>query len=193
MGEIAANGLRMIEEDEATGEVAALYEEIKREMMLPVVPNFMKVLAVSPAALAIQWKSMRALYEHSTLPASLTSMIFYAIAEQNECQYCSASHELTCRTLGIDEETLHKLINDLPHLTPERIRATIQFALKLARAPKSLVRADYDNLRAYGVGDDEIVEIIQIASLGGSGDVLADGLKVDVDTHVLEGLAELAA
>jgi uncharacterized peroxidase-related enzyme len=182
----------MIEEDEATGEVAALYEEIKREMMLPVVPNFMKVLAASPAALKIYWISFRAFVEHTTLPSSLSSMILYAIAEQNECQYCSASHELSCRTLGIDEETLQTLINDLPHLTPERIRATIQFALKVARAPKSLVREDYDNLRSYGLGDDEIVEIIQIASLGGSGDVLADGLKVDVDALVLEGLAELA-
>jgi uncharacterized peroxidase-related enzyme len=193
MGEIAANGLRMIEEDEATGEVAALYEEIKREMMLPVVPNFMKVMAVSPAALKIYWISFRAFVENTTLPASLSSMILYAIAQQNECQYCSAAHELSCRTLGIDEETLHTVIHDLPQLTPERIRATLQFALKVARAPKALVREDYDTLRAYGVGDDEIVELIQIASLGDSGDILADGLKVDVDTHVLEGLAELAA
>src|SRR5688500_936671 len=119
MGEIAANGLPMIEEDEATGEVAALYEEIKREMMLPVVPNFMKALAASPAALTIYWVSFKALMQHSTLPSSLSSMILYAIAQQYECQYCSANHELTCRTLGIDEETLYTLIHDLPHLTPE--------------------------------------------------------------------------
>ena len=152
MGEIAANGLRLVEEDEASDEVAALYE-------------------------------------HSTLPQSLRAMISYAIAEQNDCQYCSAAHELTCRTLGIDEETLHKLVNDLPHLTPERIRMTIQFALKVARSAKSLVREDYDALRAQGVSDEELVEIIQVAALASSGDVLADALKIEVDRAVAEALA----
>jgi uncharacterized peroxidase-related enzyme len=189
MGEIAANGLRMVEEDEATGEVAALYEEIKREMMVPEVPNFFKALGASPAALMIEWASFKALYQHGTLPQSLTAMIMYAIAEQNECQYCSASHELSCRTLGIDEETLHKLVNDLPQLTPERIRATLQFALKVARSPKALVREDYDDLRAQGLSEEELVEIIQLAAMASSGDVLADALKVDVDRAVSEALA----
>ena len=189
MGVIGANGLPLIEEDEATGEVAAIYEEIKREMMLPEVPNLFKVLAISPAALAIEWATFKAMFEHRSLPQSLAAMISYAIAEQNECQYCSASHELSCRTLGIDEETLNKLIHDLPNLSPERIRGTIQFALKVARSPKSLVRDDYDALRAEGVSDEELVEIIQLAAMASSGDVMADALKIDVDSMVTEALA----
>ncbi len=189
MAEIAANGLPLVEEDEATGEVAALYEEIKREMMVPEVPNLFKALAASPAALAIQWTMFKALYEHSSLPQSLSAMISYAIAEQNECQYCSASHELSCRILGIDEETLHKVVNDLPNLSPERIRATIEFSLKVARSAKSLVREDYDALRAQGVSDEELVEIIQLAAIASSGDVLADALKIAVDSAVSEALA----
>jgi uncharacterized peroxidase-related enzyme len=189
MGEIAANGLRLVEEDEATGLVAVLYEEIKRDMMVPEVPNIFKALATSPAALAIEWAKFKTLYEHSTLPQSLLAMILYAIAEQNNCEYCSASHELTCRTLGIDEETLHKLVNDLPHLTPERIRATIQFALKVARSPKALARDDYDALREQGVSDEELVEIIHLAAMASAGDVLADALKIEVDRAVSEALA----
>ena len=188
MTQIAANGLPLIDEDEATGEVAALYEEIKREMGFPMVPNFMRALAASPAALRIHWTAYRALLEHSTLPQSLSAMILYAIARQNECQYCSASHEMACLTLGIDESTLQTLIEDLPHLTPERIRTTIQFALKVASKAKALVRDDYDRLREEGLTDGEIVEIIQLASIGSSGDVLADALKVEVDQGVAEML-----
>jgi uncharacterized peroxidase-related enzyme len=188
MAQNAINGLPLIEEDEATGEVAALYDEIKRVMLVPAVPNIMKALAVSPAALAIYWASFSAFYKHTTLPQSLTAMILYAVAEQNECQYCSAAHEVSCRTLGIDEATLHKLVNDLPHLTPERIRTTIGFALKVARNPKALDRDDYDALRAQGVSDEEIVEIIQVAAIGSSGDVLADALRVEVDPMASEAL-----
>jgi uncharacterized peroxidase-related enzyme len=189
MGEIAANGLRLVEEDEASGEVAALYEEIKREMLVPEVPNVFKALGASPGALAIFWSWFGSLYKYSTLPQSLLAMIMYAIAQRNECQYCSATHELSCRTLGIDEETLLKLVNDLPHLSPERIRATIQFALKVAASPKTLAREDYDALRAQGVSEEELVEIILVASMAGSGDTLADALKIEVDPSVSEALA----
>ena len=189
MGKTATHGLPMIEEDEATGEVAALYEEIKREWGMPAIRNYMKALAASPAVLTTWWAGKRTFYQHTTLPESLITMIFYSIAVQSECEYCSAIHELSCRTLGVDEETLHTLVNDLPQLAPERIRATIEFALKVARAPKSLAREDYDVLRAQGVGDDEIVEIIQIAALGSSENILADALKVDVDDQVRQRLA----
>jgi uncharacterized peroxidase-related enzyme len=189
MAETAANGLPMIEEEEATGEVAVLYEEIKREWGMPAIRNFMKALAASPAVLTTWWAGKRTFYEQTTLPESLITMILYSVAVQNECQYCSSIHELSCRTLGVEEETLHTLIHDLPHLTPGRIRGTIEFALKVARDPKSLAREDYDSLREYGVGDDEIVEIIQIAAIGMSENILADALKVDVDTQVRQRLA----
>jgi uncharacterized peroxidase-related enzyme len=188
MTQLAANGLQLIEEHEATGAIAETYDEIKRMLGVPVVPNFMKALAASPAALAIYWASHRAYLQHSTLPQSLSAMILYAIASRNECEYCSANHELSCLTLGIDEATLRTLIEDLPHLTPERIRLTIEFAIKVARSPKELRREDYDNLRAYGVSEEELVEIIHLASLGSSGDVLADALKVEVDDVVVQAL-----
>jgi uncharacterized peroxidase-related enzyme len=188
MNVIEANGLPLIEEEEATPDVAQIYTEIKQGLQTPVVPNFMKALAVSPAALSIFWAWERALLDHSTLPQSLTAMILYAVARQNECEYCSAAHELTCRTLGIDEDTLRLLIEDLPQLSPERIRKTIEFALRVARSAKSLVREDYDTLRTEGVSDEEIVEIIYLAAMGSSGDVLADALKVSVDDSVAEAL-----
>ena len=184
----AGIGLPLVEEHEATGRVAALYAEIKREMRVSAIPNYFKALAVSPATLAIFWAYYRAFLEHSTLPASLTAMVLYAVAQQNECEYCSAGHELSCRTLGIDEESLRLVVEDLPHLSPERIRMTIQFALKVARAPKSLAREDYDALRARGVSDDELVELVHIAAMGNAGDVMADALHIEVETAVSQAL-----
>jgi uncharacterized peroxidase-related enzyme len=188
MAEIAANGIPMIDEHEATGPVAAIFEDIKRTMGLPVVPNFFRAMAASPAALAIEWAMQRAMIEHATLPKSLSAMILYAIAQRNECEYCSASHELSCLTLGIDEATLRTLIEDLPNLNPERIRKTIEFALKVAKSAKALTLADYDALRDLGVTEDELVEIIVLAAKGSSGDVLADALKVEVDDMVAQAL-----
>lgn len=180
--------LPIIEEEEASGEVAHIYAEIKRDMQLPVVPNIMKALAVSPAALAIYWDFNRSFYKYTTLPESLTSMILYTIAESGKCEYCSAVHELTCRTLGIDEETLSRLVEDLGNVSPQRIRVIIEFALKASHAPKSLVAEDYERVREQGVTEEELVEIILIAAIGKYSDTLADALKIEVDSLVAEAL-----
>lgn len=182
------SNLPMIEEQDATGQVALIYADAKRELQLPIIPNAMKALAGSPTALTIYWNMIRGFYQHSTLPQSLVSMILYTIAERGNCQYCSATHELTCRTLGIDETTLSALAQDLSHVSPQRVRAIIEFAERAAHAPKSLQAEDFDRVRAEGVTDEELVEIIQIAALGVYSDILADSLKIEVDATVAQAL-----
>ncbi len=188
MRQAIANDLRLIDEENAMGQVAQIYAEVKRDLQLPVVPNMMKALAVSPAALATHWDFSRSFYQHATLPESLTSMILYAIAETGNCTYCSAAHELTCRTLGIDEETLRALVEDLGSVSPERVRAIIEFALKASHQAQSLVAEDYERLRALGVTDAELVEIVHVAAIGKYVDTLADALKIPVDSLVAEAL-----
>jgi uncharacterized peroxidase-related enzyme len=182
------SGLPIIEEEEATGETARIYAEVKRDLQVPVVPNYVKAVAVSPAALAIIWDFQRSFYQHTTLPESLTAMIHFTIAESNNCQYCSAGNEFTCRTLGVDEETLRALIEDLSDVSPQRLQAIIEFALKVSHDPQGLVAEDYERVREQGVTDEELVEIILIAAIGKYNDTLADALKVEVEPMVAEAL-----
>ncbi len=188
---LATNGLPVIEEDKATGEVAEIYDQVKRELQVPFVPNFLKALGASPDMLALQWDMTRAYYKHTTLPQSLIAMISYTIAQKNDCTYCSASHELTCRTLGVDEGTLDKLVKDLGNVKPERIRAIIEFALKVAKDPQGLVRADYDKLREQGITEEEILEIIIVAAVSVYSDIVADALQIEVEGMVSESLEQL--
>jgi uncharacterized peroxidase-related enzyme len=178
----------MVEEDEATEEVAQIYAEIKRDMQVPFVPNYFKALAISPAALTINWDSFRSFFHHATLPQALTAMIHYTIAKSRQCEYCSATNELTCRTLGIDEETLAALVENLGNVSPQRIRAIIEFSLKVAHNPQSLVAEDYDQVREHGVTDEELTEIIVIVALGNMSDTLADALKIKVDAPIAMAL-----
>jgi alkylhydroperoxidase family enzyme len=151
----------------------------------------MKALAASPDMLALQWDMTRAYYKHTTLPQSLIAMISYTIATKSDCTYCSVGNELTCRTLGIDEETLDKVVKDLGNVNPQRIQAIIEFALKVAKDPQGLVRADYDKLRDQGVMEEEIVEIIVVAAVSVYADIVADALQIEVDTMTAEALGQL--
>jgi len=177
----SVSDLPLVEEHDAAGEVAQIFADIKREMQMPIVPNIFKAVASSPAALAIYWNALRGFIQHSTLPQSLASMIFFTIAERGQCQYCSATQEFNCRALGVDELTLKALVEDLDQVSPQRIRVIIEFAERAAHAPRSLTAEDYDRVRAEGVTDGELVEIIQIAAMGVFSDILADALKIEVD------------
>jgi uncharacterized peroxidase-related enzyme len=188
MQHLTPSGLPVIEEEEATGEVARIYDDIKREMQIPFVPNGPKALAISPGSLAIYWDLMRSFYQHITLPQSLTAMALFTIAKTNHCQYCSATNELVCRQLGVDEETLDALVEDLTKVYPQRVRAIIEFAVKASRDPQGLLPEDYERVRAQGVTDEELVETIFIAALGKYFDTLADALKIEVDPAVAQAL-----
>lgn len=188
MSYLPMSGLTMVDEDQAPAEVAEIYDEIKRELQVPLVPNMMKALANSPAAVAIHWNILRTFYKYTSLPESLSAMLFFAIAVNNQCEYCSANNELTCRTLGIDEATLTTLVDDLKNISPQRVQAIIEFALIASKNPKNLTLADFERVRQHGVTDEELVEIIIIAAIGNYGDTLADALKIEVEPMVTEAL-----
>lgn len=180
-----------VEENEATGEIAEIYEDVRRTTQLPIVPNAVKALSGAPAILAGYWSMYKTYLARVSLPPSLISMVHYAVASSNDCTYCSSWNELSCRTYGIDEETLVAMTRDLPRLTPERVRSIIQFALKVVHTPQSVEKADYESLRDIGLSDEEIVELVMISALGMLHDILADALKIDVDAMIVDGLAEV--
>ena len=190
MADLPPHGLPLIEEHDATGDVADIYDAFKRQMQAPFVPNMMKAIAVSESGLKMHMGMLASFYEHLTLPQALVSIICFSIAEKSNCTYCSSAHELTCRTLGVDEATLRTIADDLGAVNPERVRAIIEFSLKAAKYPQKLEPADYDAVRAHGITNDEIVEIIMVAGVAVYSDILADALKIEVEKEVTDALAQ---
>ena len=178
-----------IEESAATGEIAELYEEIKRGFQVPFVPNIDKVLAVAPNALKGTWGAVDNVLLGSSLPMPLRAMILYSIANANQCQYCGSIHKVTCRSIGVDEHTLAALDSDLAALAPVRVQAIVKFALKCAMDRHNLSDADYEEVRAQGISDAEMVEIVALAALGNYLDTIADALKIEIDGPIAEALA----
>ncbi|MDX2316454.1 MAG: hypothetical protein QNL90_20540 [Gammaproteobacteria bacterium] len=182
------SALPCIQESEASGEVAAIYEEIQRELGIPFVPNIDKTLAVSPKALAGKWQLFRNVFLGTSLPASLAAMILYTVAAANKCNYCGSIHKVTCRSVGIDENTLAALDSDLAGLSPRRVQAIVAFAKKCATDRHNLSDADYESVREQGISDEEIVEIVSLAALGNYLDTIADSLKLEVDEAIVQAL-----
>ena len=180
--------LPLVEEAEASPEVTQSFDDIKRVLEIPFVPNIHRTVANSPTALAGTWEALRNIFLQTNLPLSLASMILFSIAAAKKCQYCSAVHQVTCKTLGVDEDTLAALDGNLESLAPQRVQTIVKFAQKCALDPQSLEAADYESVRTQGISDQELMEIIALAALGNFLDTLAEGMKVEVDSVFTEAL-----
>lgn len=184
-----ARPVPFIEEDEASGEVAEVFDAVKKALQVPEVPNIDKVLAHSPPALKATTALLGELYMASSLPQPVIAMLLYSISLARSCQYCSSFHRLTCRMVGVDEAMLAAVGNDLGAVTPERVQAIVAFGVKAAMSSGDLTETDYDKLRDLGISDSEIVEIVALSALGVYLNVIADSLKIEVDEMIKQGLA----
>ena len=180
--------LSPIEETQATGEIADLYAEIQRAMGIPFVPEIDKLLANTPNILRAGWRAIEEVFLKSSLPPSLASMILYSISSANQCQYCAPMFKATCISDGIESDMLAALDRDLDGLSPMRVQAIVKFAQKCARDRAALGADDYESVRAQGVSEEEILEIIALAALANFLNTLADSLKLEIDDPIAQML-----
>jgi uncharacterized peroxidase-related enzyme len=175
------SNIDVLEPDDASPEVKALYLDFQRRMGFPEPPNFIKVQGHSLAAASGSWGLVQNTLVGRTLPRTLKEMVFTAISAARKCKYCEAAHLACCRMLGVDEQALAQLANDIDGINPPKARAIIQFGLKCASDPQGLGEPDFAALRAHGLRTSEIVELISMSALAVYANIVADATAVEND------------
>lgn len=80
--------VRMISEEEATGRVKEIYEEIKSTLGIDFVPNLYRVMASKPSFLEANWSKVNAvMVEPGTLDRLTKEMIAVAVSAVQGCRY----------------------------------------------------------------------------------------------------------
>ena len=80
--------VKLIPEEEATGKVKALYEEIKERLGIDFVPNLYRAMASNPDYLEANWRKDQAIMSRSGRLDSLTKeIIAVAVSAVNACDY----------------------------------------------------------------------------------------------------------
>jgi uncharacterized peroxidase-related enzyme len=169
-------------EDDAEDEVVRVLVDFRTKMGFTEAPNFIKAQAASHDVMNGTWDLVQNVLIKGTLPRSLKEMIFVAISVDRGCSYCEAAHVACCRMLGVDEKTLTTLLKNIDELLPERSRDIVKFAVTCARSPQALDDADFDRMRAHGLSDAELTELIAMAGLAVYANTLADATQVEPDS-----------
>ena len=99
-----------IEYADASAQVRAVYDDIKRTRDVRDVNNFWKYLARDPALLKRTWESVKEVMAPGALDALTKEMIYVAISASNQCPYCIASHTAAARKAGMTEAMLGELM-----------------------------------------------------------------------------------
>ncbi|SRR5579883_49030 len=105
-----------VEERAATGNVAAIFADIKQTKNIDFVPAFWRVLATNPALLEEVWHNLKTLMHPEAtgraprLDPKTREIIALAVSATNACPYCINSHTAALRKLGLDEETLGEVL-----------------------------------------------------------------------------------
>jgi AhpD family alkylhydroperoxidase len=100
----------LIEYDDASPEVRAVYDDIMETRQVDWVNNFWKALAVDPVSLQRTWASVKEVMAPGALDPLTKELLYVAVSVTNGCEYCIASHTASARKKGMTEEQLAELL-----------------------------------------------------------------------------------
>jgi AhpD family alkylhydroperoxidase len=102
--------LGLIEYNDASDEVRAVYEDIMTTRKTDWINNFWKALAHDPVTLRRTWASIKEIMGPGALDSLTKEMIYVAVSATNQCGYCIASHTAAARKAGMTDEMFAELI-----------------------------------------------------------------------------------
>ena len=101
---------RPIEYADASPDVRAVFDDIKRTRNVPDVNNFWKYLAHDPGGLKRTWESLKEVMAPGALDPLTKEMLYLAVSVTNGCGYCIASHGAAARKAGMTEAMFGELM-----------------------------------------------------------------------------------
>ncbi len=102
--------VRLIEYADASPEVRAVFDDIKRMRNVPDVNNFWKAIAAHPPTLRRTWESLKEVMAPGALDPLVKEMLYLAVSIAHSCEYCIASHTAAARKRGMTDAMLGELL-----------------------------------------------------------------------------------
>jgi AhpD family alkylhydroperoxidase len=100
----------MIDDAAASGEVKAVFDDIKKTRDTDYINNFWRVLASDPATLKRIWGGLKEVMAPGALDPLTKEMIYLAVSITNGCAYCSHSHGAAAKGRGMTKEMFAELM-----------------------------------------------------------------------------------
>ena len=152
--------------------------------------NWLHALALSPVLLERFLRYYNDLFDpkRGRLPVADRELVGVVVSVENGCGYCELNHLRGLARALRDRNRARRIALDhhLVDLT-ERQRAIVDLALQVTRTPKAVSTGDLDRVRAAGLDDEEILEVIEVAAWFNHTNRLAITVGILPDDSLLAG------
>lgn len=146
-----------VPEESATGSIAEIYEGDREH--LGYVPEYTKAFSHHPDAYVAWRQLIKAVRGQMDLRRA--EMATLAAARALKSDYCSVAHAKILQDKFYDDETVLRIVSDPDRAGLDEVdRAIMTFAEKAARSPVSVTQEDVDRLKALGLSDRDVLDVV---------------------------------
>ena len=179
--------IRVIDEDEAEGELQQIYQEIAGAR--GKVANIMKIHSLLPQTMKRHLELyLSILFGRTGLTRPQREMIAVVVSAQNRCAYCLNHHGQALNAYWKDDEKLASFQRDFHSIAlGQAERAMLDYSAKLTRDPAGVTEQDIKELRRTGFSDEQILSINLITSYFNFVNRVAEGLNVEFSEEEVQG------
>jgi uncharacterized peroxidase-related enzyme len=180
--------IKTISEEQAENLVEELYLSAQKSM--GYIPNYTKTLSLHPEVYDAWTKLIGAI--RSKMRMRRYELVTFASAMTLECTYCMLAHGAILRKNFFSAEQLMTIVKDFRNagLPPEEV-AVMSFAQKLTVQAHQVSEKDIDDLRGFGLSDEEILDVVLASTARNFFSKTLDALGAKPDDAYLELEPEL--
>lgn len=173
--------IRVIDEDEAEGELFKVYDDIQRTRGR--VANVLRIQSLRPRGLKTHLDLyMDTVFGKGPLTRRQRETIAVVVSAANGCAYCITHHGEALQKYVKDPDWVQALAADPEGYPLEAAeRALADYALGLTRAPATGRREAVEALRSAGFDDGAILHATEVASYFNYVNRLVHGLGVELE------------
>jgi len=168
--------INVVTNETANPEQKALLDAIQSQ--LGMVPNFLKILANSPAALRA-FLGLHGIAGEGTLDPQTRERIALGLAQRNSCEYCLSAHTAIGRKAGLSTEEI--AANRAGTSQDEKAAVAVRLARSLVDNMGEVTTAEIIEARDAGYSDAEIVEIITHVGMNVLTNIIGKASRVEID------------
>ena len=180
--------IESVPEAEATGAVADIYEADVEAF--GDLPNFTKAFSLHPEVY-VAWRQLNGAIK-ANMDLRRYELATVAASRRLRSSYCTLAHGSVLMAKFLEPETVRALVDDYrtADLEPADL-AVMELADKVAQDATSVTQADVDRLRAFGLTDSEILDVVLAAAARCFFSKTLDGLGAEPDAKYSELEPEL--
>jgi uncharacterized peroxidase-related enzyme len=169
----------LIDEAEAEGKTAELYELIKSRTGLPFVPDMFRLVSSRPDLMEVLITGYSGVFlGDAVLPRATREMISAWSSKVNGCPYCVGTHNWFLSQFGGSEELTQAIAtaaepSELP--IDEKTLALMELVTQVCTGAYRITDEDWDRVAQAGWSGEEMLEAVFTASLFAFINRLVDG------------------